>query len=353
MHSGARSLILLLLLVCFILSLLNLACGGGGLPRSTQSSQSPQSDRSASKSMQAPILGFVFATDGSEVRAILGIPGASILSRALAIPAGVTNFSFAPGQKYAIVEGASGASIGVVTFPNANPGPFIEISGAITRPDIVSFSPNGAAAVVYSASEGRLEVLSGLPATPRIAREISSSELPNSVRLLALADDGITLLEGAANSTVYWVAEGGGPQLLETVGDLEGMAFVPQSKDALVFDRNGGALSLLRSVNSAPSSRSLVDGLTGLGGKIALQVAAGRAIITSASANHLWQIDLQSLRVQDLQLPATATMLEPLRTPGKYLLSWQSGQPAWIVDTSGQTGAVYFVPASVNAVSHP
>jgi hypothetical protein len=60
---------------------------------------------------------------------------------------------------------------------------------------------------------------------------------------------------------------------------------------------------------------------------------------------------LQSLRVQDLPLLATVTMLEPLRTSGRYLLSWQSGQPAWIVDATGQTCAVYFVPANVNAVS--
>ena len=303
--------------------------------------------------MQSPMLGFVNTPEGGEVRAILGIPGASILSPPLAIPAGVTNLYFAPGQKYAIVEGAAGASIGVLTFHTANPGPLIEISGAISQPDIVSFSPNGAAAVVYSASEGRLEVVSGLPATPQIAREISSADLPNAVRLLALADDGVTLLEGATNNSVYWLAVGAGPQLLATEGDLEGLAFVPKLNNALIFDRNGGSLSLLQSVKIAASNRSLVKGLTGLGGKIGLQATAGSALITSAGSNHLYKINLQSSQLQDLQLPATATKLEPLRTSAKYLLSWQSGQPAWIVDTSGETGAVYFVPASVDAGSHP
>ena len=349
MRRVARNTILLLQLVCFTTSLLNLGCGGGGLSPSAQITQGIQTDSHASQSMQGPMLGFVTASDGGEVRAILGIPGASILSPPLAIPAGVTSLNFAPGQKYAIVQGVAGAPIGVMTFPAANPGPLFEIGGAISQPDMVSFSPNGAAAVVYSASEGRLQVLSGLPKSPRIAREFSSTELANSPRLLVLADDGVTLLEGATDNSVYLLAAGAAPQLLATVGDLEGMAFIPKSVNALVFDRKGGSLSLLQSVNSAPSSQSLVDGLTGLAGKIALQVAAGRVLITSASTNHLWQIDLQSLRVQDLQLPATAAMLEPLRTSGAYLLSWQAGQPAWIVDTSGQSGAVYFVPASVVA----
>lgn len=160
-------------------------------------------------------------------------------------------------------------------------------------------------------------------------------------------------MEGATNNSVYWLAVGAQPQLLVTVGDLEGMVFVPKSNNALIFDRNGGSLSLLQSVNSAASNRSLVNGLTGLGGKIGLQATAGSALITSASSNHLYQINLQSLQLQDLQLPATATALEPLRASGNYLLSWQSGQPAWIAATSGQTAAVYFVPAGVNAASHP
>jgi hypothetical protein len=350
MRSGARTPILLLF-VCFSISL-NFGCAGGGLPRSSEISQSPQTDSNTSQSMQSPMLGFVSAPNGSEVRAILGIPGASTLSRPLVLPAGVTNLNFAPGQKYAIVEGASGAAIGVITFTAADSGPLVAIEGAISQPDIVSFSPNGGAAVLYSATQGRLQVVSGLPATPRVVREISSSDLPIAVRLLALADDGATLLEGGANSSVYWLAVGVEPQLLTTVGDLEGLAFVPKTNNAMIFDRNGGSLTLLQNVNSAPSNRSLVDGLTGLEGKIALQVTAGSALLTSANASHLWQIDLQSLRVQDLLLPGAATMLEPLRTSGKYLLSWQSGQPAWIVDTSGLTGAVYFVPANVDMGSN-
>ncbi len=107
MRSGARNPILLLLLVCFTISLLNLGCGGGGLPPSKQVSQSIQTDSKVSQSMQAPMLGFVNTTNGGEVRAIFGIPGAAILSQPLALPAGVTNLNFAPGQKYAIVAGAS------------------------------------------------------------------------------------------------------------------------------------------------------------------------------------------------------------------------------------------------------
>jgi hypothetical protein len=240
-----------------------------------------------------------------------------------------------------------------MTFPTATPGPVAEISGAISQPDIVSFSPNGAAAVLYSASQGSLEVVSGLPTTPHLAFSITATDLPNAINLIALDDDGTTLLGGTANSSVYRLVAGSAPQMVDTVGDLEGMAFVPQSQNALIFDRNDSSLSLLQNVNSSAAASSLAGGLTGLGGKITLQVAAGLAMITGTSSNQLWQINLQNSHVQSQQLPATATTLQPLRTSGKYLVSWQSGQPAWIVDTSGQAGAVFFVPARVEAASNP
>ena len=337
----------ILLLIFLVLTALNLGCGGGA-PVTSSVSQSLTADANASKRMQSPVLGFVYAAGGSEVRAINGIPGASTLSSPLTVPAGVTGIAFAPGQRSALVEGTNGVSIGVISFSGAVPGPRVQIAGGISTPDVISFSPNGAAAALYSASEGRLQVLAGLPDNPQLTREMRSGELPDAVRLLGIADDGVTLLEGTVNSVVYLLA-GGGPQLLANVSDLAGMVFTPQSNDALIFDRSAGTLSLLQSVSSVRSTRLLASGLTGLGGNIALETDGRRAIITTSSASHLWEIDFQSLAVQDIELPTTPAMLQPLRVSGHYLLAWQPGQPAWILNSNQGNGALYFVPAAVQA----
>jgi hypothetical protein len=337
----------ILLLIFLVLNALNLGCGGGAEVTSSVS-QAPVGDVSAAKRVQSPVLGFVYATGGTEARAINGIPGASTLSSPLTVPEGVTSLDFAPGQKYALVERADGASLGLIPFSGADPGPLVQIAGGISKPDVISFSPNGVAAALYSASQGRLQVLAGLPDNPQLTREMSSGELPDAVRLLAIADDGVTLLEGTVNSAVYLLA-GGGPQMLESVTDLGGIVFTPQSNDALIFDRSTGTLSLMQGVSSVRSNRLLANGLTGLGGNIALETDGHRAIITTSSASHLWEIDFQSLAVQDMQLPTTPAMLEPLRLSGHYLLTWQPGQPAWILNTNQEKGAVYFVPAAVEA----
>ena len=335
----------LLLLVSLVLSALNFGCGVGGVQPLTQSSQSPQTSASVSKSMQAPTLGYAYVTTGSEVRAINGVPGASVVSPPIALPEGVTGIDFAPGQKSAIVEQANGAPLAVISFPGAEPGPLVPITGAISQADVIAFSPNGNAAALYAASESRLQVIAGLPSSPRLTRDVGSSELPDAVGFLALADDGVTILAGTANGSVYLVS-GSSPQLLSSVSSLGAMVFNPKSNDALVLDSSSGALSLWQSVSSSLTTRLLASGFTGLEGGIALSSDGRRAVLTSTGANHLWEVDLQSFQTQELQLPTAPAMLKPLRATGDYLVSWQPGQLACIVDTNQQKGTVYLVPAA-------
>jgi hypothetical protein len=236
-----------------------------------------------------------------------------------------------------------------MTFQGAVEGSLIAISGGISQPDIISFSPSGNAAALYSKAEGRLQVIIGLPDSPQVARVIPRNDLPDEVRFLAVADDEVTLLEGTAHSAIYLLPEGGSPQFLHGVGDLEGLAFVPGSGDVVVFDREGGTAFLLQEVTSASAYFALAEGLTGLGGNVFLQVNSGSAILASTNSNNLCQIDLQSLLAQNIHLPGLPQMLQPLRTSGDYLLFYQPGQPAWILDSHGEAGAVSFVPASTQS----
>ena len=138
-----------------------------------------------------------------------------------------------------------------------DPGVLVPIPGGISQADIIAFSPNGADAVLYSASQGQLQIVTGLPDNPQVTRNIGNAELPDAVRVLAIADDGLTLLEGTVRSAVYLLAASG-PQALENVSDLGGILFNPKTTDALIFDRNEGTLSLLRvSAAHLPAARLL------------------------------------------------------------------------------------------------
>jgi len=307
----------------------------------------------ATQGMQAPVLGFVYDPNHGEVRAILGIAGASVLGGPMAVPAGVTGVNFAPSRNYALLARRGGGFIGLLTFQGAEEGSLIPICGAISQPDLISFSPSGNTAALYSTAAGQLQVISGLPQSPKLARIIGRDDLPDDVRFLAVADDGVTLLQGTVHSAVYLLPEGGSARLLYRAGDLGGMAFTPRSSDVVVFDREAGTAFLLQGVNNAGAYVLLAEGLTGVGGSALVQVNSRSAVITGTNSNNLWRIDLQTLQVQNVSLPVTPRLLQPLQTSGKYLLLYQSGLPAWIVDTSGEAGAVSFVPASLQPHIRP
>ncbi|HXR39074.1 MAG TPA: hypothetical protein VN776_08275, partial [Terracidiphilus sp.] len=158
----------------------------------------PKSDDAdnAAQGMQTPVLGFVSSAEQGELRLLVGIPGASALGEPLAVPAGLRDLFFAPNQSYVLLAPKAGGFLGLMTFQGAEEGAVVSICRAIPQPDIVAFSPGASTAALYSRAEGRLQVITGLPDSPQLARVVPESDLPDEVRYLAVADDGATLLEG-------------------------------------------------------------------------------------------------------------------------------------------------------------
>jgi hypothetical protein len=317
----------------------------------------------ASQPMQSPVLGFVttsrsalvrgqgrggegYSNPSVTVRAILGVPGAAMLSGALTMPRGVAGAYFAPGQNFALAEQSAG-SLALLRFNGTLAGPLQAIPGSISRPDIVSFSPNASAAAVFSAEEGRLTILTGLPASPQVSRDMSAN-LPSGIQALALADDGATLLASTSDGRVLLLTVGGGAETLYTGGKLSGLVFAPASTDALVFDGDGSKVLLVQNVSTAPATRLLAEGLSGVSGAALLQFDANSAWVGAVNGKQLSRIDLQTLHADTVTLSAGVAMLQPLLAPHRFLLSAPPGQAAWVLDTSNSTssaaGNVYFVP---------
>jgi hypothetical protein len=369
---GTQTRIPLLILVCAGLTSLCASAQRQGQILERRAAQPTAAEESnADQTIQGPVLGFVYGGDyselrpalgtprapsfgaRSELRPILGIPGASVLGAPVVVPSGVTGVYLAPSQNYALLAQSTAGFIGLMTFQGGVEGSLTAICGALSQPDIVSFSPSGNTAALYSKTEGRLQLITGLPDSPELARDIPRNDLPDDVGFLAVADDGVTLLEGTVHSALYLLPEGGTPRFLHSAEDLGGMVFAPGASDVVVYDRGTGTAFLLHEVNLSSSYEPLAKGLTGLSGNVFLQVNRGSAILGSANTNSLWQIDLQSLQVQNIHLPGLPLTLQPLRTSGDYLLFYQPGLPAWILDSNGEAGVVSLVPASTTAVGRP
>jgi hypothetical protein len=360
MRSGIRRLSLALL--CLGLSQLQAAGQRTEAPRYPKHGQivvhqeaAPASDDAdnAAQGMQTPVLGFVGSAEQGELRLLLGIPGASALGEPLAVPAGLRDLFFAPNQSYALLAPRAGVYLGLMTFQGAQEGTAVSVCGAIPRPDIVAFSPGASTAALYSRAEGRLQVITGLPNSPQLARVVPDNDLPDEVRYLAVADDGVTLLEGTVHNAVYVLPQLGLPRLLYTAGDLQGMAFSPRTSDLVGFDRATGTAFLLQDVDGASAYVLLADGLSGMDGNVFLQTSRAGAVIASTKSSTLWEINLQFFKVQNIHLPGMPQMLQPLRISGDFLLFFRTGLPAWILDSNSPEGGISFVPAGAAPSRHP
>ncbi len=334
-----------LAIISVVLGAFTFGCGGGGVPSSPENNQNAQTTSNVPQALQSPMLGFAYTSAQTEVRVINGVSGASTQGAALSLPAGVTAINFAPGQKSALVEVSGGGSVGAVSFQASEPGPLVTIAGAISHPDIVAFSPTGAAAALYSASEGHIQVITGFPSSPQLTRDLTSAQFSAAPQMLAIADDGVTLLEGTADNAIYLLA-GSSPQLLANVSALGGIAFNPKSTNLLIFDRGAGTLTLMPNVGGVLSTQVIANGLTGLQGTVLFASDGHNALIGGTNVNSIWEVNLQTSQQHTLSLQSPPAMLTPLRTPGDYLVAWQPGGLAWIIDTNPPQGAVYLVPAA-------
>jgi len=307
----------------------------------------------AAQGFDTPVLGFVIGAEQGELRLLLGIPGALAMGDPLAVPTGIRNLFFAPNQSYALLALKAGGFLGLMTFQGAEVGAVVAICGAMPQPDIVAFSPSASTAAFYSRAEALLQVITGLPGSPQLVRVVAGSDLPDEPRYLAVADDGVTLLEGTVHNAVYLLPQLGLPRLLYTGGDLQGMAFAPRTDDLVAFDRAAGTAFVLQDVDGSSAYLSLAEGLSGLDGNVFLETSRAGAVIASTRSDTLWEINLQSLRVEDVRLPGAPQMLQPLRISGDYLLFYRAGLPGWILDSNSVEGGVSFVPASAAPSKHP
>ena len=319
--------------VFFLCAMTVCAAVGGGMPQ-------------AGNGIQVPVVGLVYDRDARALRAILGLPGASVFSNPLPLSAEIADVHLAPGQSYALVE-RSNMPMGIMKLSSASAGSISELPFDTVKPDLLAFNPSGTGVAVRSASDGITRVIKGLPDAPAIAQTVRAEDLPAGARYLALADDGATLA-AATDTGVYLVSEGRLPTLLSASGNLGGMIFMPGFDGILMADRDGGRVMFIQNVRSAPAVRILATGLPNLDGEIALQGEDGRAVVTCASSNLVRLIEVATGEIQNLELPSASTMAERLRTPHHLLLSYSTGAPAWVLDLSSRASSVYFVPAQTS-----
>src|SRR5882724_3141352 len=131
-------------------------------------------------SLEGPRMGMVFDTSIRALRPIFGIPGASIMGDPLKMELDLRRVAISPQQDYALAAQGDHNEIVVLRFDRA-PMTSPLIPGTHRGPDQMVFSPRGRVAAVHYKDRNRIQVLSGLPASPKVVDELylsRSGEVP-------------------------------------------------------------------------------------------------------------------------------------------------------------------------------
>ena len=144
-----------------------------------------------------PILGYIAGPGSLELRPIVGTVKGAQLGAGVSLPAATKRFFVPPREHYVLLESSVGDTLSVWSPAKGS----VIATGAMSHPDMVAFSARGEAAAVYAKASDRVQVISGLPAEPKVATLPQVGKLGDVVSF-AVSDDGavvvVLLADGSA-----------------------------------------------------------------------------------------------------------------------------------------------------------
>jgi hypothetical protein len=292
--------------------------------------------------LSRPILGYAEQASPPEIRAILGVPGSATLSELVPTPPDTIRVHVAPRQDYALLESSS-SGLASLLLNGVSSGQVVPVPGALSSIDFVTFSPFGRSAVLASRASGRMQVITGLPLTPKLINDINPGLLPGFPDSVAVSDSGSSVLLAAAG-LVYSVLADGSFAAVVSVSRRPTIAFLPASTTAAIGDPAAGSLYLFQSLTSGIVAPVLASGLTELG-EIAGTGDGLLLYVTDRRGRRMWSVTVANGLVREFDLPVSATRLERLRNSDTFLISFDATSPAWVFFRRGEDAGTVFVPA--------
>lgn len=305
-----------------------------------------------------PLAGYVYDRAASAVRPVRGLPGAATLGDPLALGIAPQAGFVAPSQDLAVLVAADGTTHWYGLSGNA--ATEVTANGSIETPERVVFSPSGKAAALITGH--RVEVVTGLPAKPALAGNLTTPIGSCEIALaaganrgaargkacaaasLALSDDGAWLLLAAGSELRLIGVSSASSVTLMTIGPAV-LAFAPGNHDAAVS--TAGSLIVIRDATGSATQQPLTaDSALGRAVGVAFSPDGG-TLYAAGSAGLVYSYDLAGGTGVEQSSGAAATVLEPMG--GYFRLNEAGSGPLWLVVPVAGSPRVFFVPPAATS----
>jgi hypothetical protein len=285
-----------------------------------------------------PTLGYLYDSDSKAIRLLSGIPGAASLDGGLSVPDKLEQAAISPNGKYAIAAVKDAASLSLITW-STGAVTSAALDGAPATADLVVFSNSSAVAAILSRDAQTIQVWTGLPDQPSLARQVPAVDLS----ALAVSDDG-TLLAGANGWSVFLIGSGQTKTL--TAGGPYALTFLKDAHDLAIADQTSDQISLLTQVDGDMKTQALAGSSDGVAQVTALAMSGDGAVLVAANlrGKSVLTIDLTSKASTLTQCDCQAEGLYRAQGNAVFRLTNSLDNPISVFD--GDTGPrVVIIPA--------
>ncbi len=301
----------------------------------------PLAAQSDSASVTGPVLGVVFDAVAGQIRPLTGVPASAVLGDPFEVN----------GLSTAVALGGLGISIGV--DGNSGTSLLISASGAVPLPGVksgatrIAVSPLGRSAAFYFADSDTVQIVTGLPARPRVIRELASGGKPSA---MAVSDDGGVLLVASAQDGGESVSvDDGDPglRLLWRASHVVAMEFFPDSHNALFAESGANAVWLIQTASGSQQVLPLTDERDGIADVKGL--AGSADLSTIFIATHSGRVAIRNAASGEqtvVECPCEPGSLSRLRGKAVFRLNGIGDGPVWLLDASGDQPRILFVAAA-------
>jgi hypothetical protein len=286
-----------------------------------------------------PLLGHVFDANANALRPMLGTPGAARVAAPVAIEVPLSN---------AAVRGSSGLALvpdlGLYSLGMGQEITSLKISDAIPSFEVASVSLSGGTAVAYSKECQCLQVVTGLPGEPSVARTIPF-QTEGAVQALSVSNDGQLVavsvwnpeVEGQTATGTVSLFRGDQVQILSETRS-PGVSFGAQH---LTWIEPSRATAVVYQLETGEQSDVAADGE----GEPALAAfLTDTRLVLGTRMGSLTVVDLASGERKSAQCACRPEMAERLLARGLYRLTGMKTGAVWVLVAEEAEIRTFFIP---------
>jgi hypothetical protein len=300
--------------------------------------------------IRGPQLGYVFDESQGNLRAILGVPGASRLGDPLSLGVTLASAETSSEQGYALgITQDEGIPV-VVAFGESAPSDAVQSLESIgLGASRIALSARGKSAAVLFPESLRLRILTGLPENPQVVGDIDlrPAGLPEA---LALDDEGkLVVLSVPENqgSRISLHSSETGFQSLGVFGDVSALT-LSADRQVLVADRGSQEVILIRDILGAAQRIRIAGREDGIDDPVALEFSKDQkaVFVANARSGSVARLSLAGGPPNLTFCNCTPTALAKLDGDEVFRLTELSEKPLMMLEAGATETRVLFVPVS-------